>query len=529
MLKIVPTDEQDKIVELSKLATQLKISAYAGAAKTSTLVMVANANPVKSLMLTFNKALAVEARERFPQHVECRTTHSLAYQHQGVQMAHKLKRPSGRYQNVAGTGSEIGKFFRTGDFIYLLKGERETRRLKQGGVGVAIKETVARFEQSADNEMSLAHVSCTPCDIFLMRDKAAMRQYKTSVLGYAQRLWKLRTDLNSPVLATHDTYLKLYQLSRPCLGQYEIIYMDESQDVNPVVMDIFLSQQEKCRLFAVGDEYQNIYSWRGAVNGMLELDWQEASLTKSFRFGQEIGDLADMVLADDGKIITNVKGFEKLSTHVCISGELPREIWDSPYTMLFRTNSALISEAVSLLECGKNVHLEIDVGDFTKLIESAIALKDHELAKVKHESLLQYESWRELGEEAQIIKGELYRVWDMVEKGNAYRVLDILKNHKNMPNPDVILTTAHKAKGREWDVVILADDFADPWDKEGNWIGLNDMERNLLYVAITRAKKVLGYNYLTQEMINHCRVSGNDQLLKYLKDEERIVREIVGA
>lgn len=528
MFKIVPTDEQDKIVELSKVAQQLKISAYAGAAKTSTLVMVAAANPVKSLMLTFNKALAVEAKERFPQHVECRTTHSLAYQHEGVQMAHKLKRPSGRYQNVAGTGSEIGKFFRTGDFIYLLKGERETRRLKQGGVGVAIKETVARFEQSAEREMDTRHVSCTPCDIFMLRDPAAMRQYKASVLGYAQRLWKMRTDLNSPVLATHDTYLKLYQLSNPSLAQYEIIYMDESQDVNPVVMDIFLSQQKHSRLFAVGDEYQNIYSWRGAVNGMLELDWQEASLTKSFRFGQEIGDLSDKILAKDGRIITNVKGFEKLSTLVCLSQDLPASTWDNQYTQLFRTNSGLISEAVLLLEAGKNVHLEIDVGDFTKLIESAIALKNAEMSKVKHESLLQYESWRELAEEAQIIKGELYRVWDMVEKGKAYHILDILKNHQNMPNPDVILTTAHKAKGREWDVVILAEDFGDPYDKEGNWIGLNDMERNLLYVAATRAKKVLGYNYLTQEMIDHCKVSGYDSLSKELEREERIVREIIG-
>src|ERR1051325_3119097 len=178
---ITPTDEQNKIVELSKIVQQMKISAYAGAAKTSTLVMVAQANPVKSLMLSFNKALADEARNRFPSWVECRTTHSLAYQHFGAQMRDKLKRPSGAYKNVAGTGSEVGKYFKTGDFIYLLQGERESRRIKQGGVGVAIKETVARFEQSAEKRMTNKHVSCTPCDQWLLKDEAAMRAYRYMV------------------------------------------------------------------------------------------------------------------------------------------------------------------------------------------------------------------------------------------------------------------------------------------------------------------------------------------------------------
>lgn len=504
---IVPTDEQNNVVAMSKIHRAMKISAYAGAAKTSTLCMVANEMVVPSLMLTFNKSLADEAKDRFPSWVECRTTHSLAYASFGAQMRHKLKRPIGAYRNVAGTGTEIAKYFKTGDFIYMVEGERETRRMKAGGVGVAIKETVAKFEQSADEQLGYEHVSTTPCDQILLKDQKSMRAYRYLVLGAAVKLWALRTDLRSDVLATHDTYLKLFQLSKPDLSRYEVLYLDECQDVNAVVLDIFLRQEDKCRLYAVGDGYQNIYSWRGAQNAMLLLDWPEAKLSKSFRFGQEIGDLADIVLSHNGTKITSVKGWEKLSTQVMPSFELPAETFDNPYTILFRTNGALIFAAVELMERGKRVNLEIDVSDFTKLLDSAIELKRGNLPKVKHESLVQFGSWDECRVEAEAVKGELIRVYNMVENGSVYKILGVLSKHKNFPNPDVLLTTAHKSKGREFDVVILADDFPSPYNDNGEWIGLNDMERNLLYVALTRTKMLLGYNETVAAMIRRCSVT----------------------
>lgn len=504
MSLIVPTDEQNNVCEMSLIHRLMKISAYAGAAKTSTLCMVAERLVVPSLMLTFNKSLAVEARERFPSWVECRTTHSLAYASFGTQLQSKLKRPNGPYRNVAGTGTEISKYFKTGDFLYLIQGEREPRKMKAGGVGVAIKETVAKFEQSADETLEYRHVSVSPCDQILLNDPKSLQKFKALVLDCAKKLWQLRIDLRSDVLATHDTYLKLYQLSKPDLSQYEVLYLDECQDVNAVVLDIFLRQKDKCRLYAVGDGYQNIYSWRGAMNAMLSLDWPEARLSKSFRFGQEIGDLADMVLAMDGRKVTDVKGWEKLTTRCVPKHELGQDVWDAPYTMLFRTNGALILEAVDLLEQGKTVNLEIDVTDFTKLLDSAIELKNGNTAKVKHESLVQFSNWEECGTEANAVQGELLRVYNMVENRSVYKVLGVLSKHKNVAHPDVTLTTAHKSKGREFDTVILADDFPSPYNQQGEWVGLIDMERNLLYVALTRTKKILGYNSTVEAMISRC-------------------------
>jgi len=49
---------------------------------------------------------------------------------------------------------------------------------------------------------------------------------------------------------------------------------------------------------------------------------------------------------------------------------------------------------------------------------------------------------------------------------------------------DLVISTAHKAKGREWDRVQLASDFP-ARDR------CDDADRKLLYVAVTRAKLVL--------------------------------------
>ena len=61
---------------------------------------------------------------------------------------------------------------------------------------------------------------------------------------------------------------------------------------------------------------------------------------------------------------------------------------------------------------------------------------------------------------------------------------------------EIVVSTAHKAKGREWDVVRLAGDFKDPfiYNKKTTQWEASEEKRNLLYVAATRAKKTLYAN-----------------------------------
>ncbi|WP_240351889.1 ATP-binding domain-containing protein, partial [Pectobacterium brasiliense] len=58
-----------------------------------------------------------------------------------------------------------------------------------------------------------------------------------------------------------------------------------------------------------------------------------------------------------------------------------------------------------------------------------------------------------------------------------------------------VVSTAHRSKGLEWDTVILNDDFSDITDPLLSDAARTD-ETNLLYVATTRARKILVRNEL---------------------------------
>ena len=73
-----PTEEQQRIVASD--ARSLVVEAGAGTAKTTTLGLYAGARPrSRILYLAFNKSIQLEAAERMPPNVTCRTTHSIAW------------------------------------------------------------------------------------------------------------------------------------------------------------------------------------------------------------------------------------------------------------------------------------------------------------------------------------------------------------------------------------------------------------------------------------------------------------------
>jgi superfamily I DNA/RNA helicase len=74
-----PTQQQQNIISAAKERKNLSIQARAGAAKTTTCVMVAEEVVKPSLYISFNKDIAEEAKEKFPSHVVCQTIHSIAY------------------------------------------------------------------------------------------------------------------------------------------------------------------------------------------------------------------------------------------------------------------------------------------------------------------------------------------------------------------------------------------------------------------------------------------------------------------
>jgi hypothetical protein len=477
-----PTEQQQAAIDALKNPEikMLKVEAAAGSGKTSSLIMMSDEVQVPSLYLAFNKAIADEAAEKFSKHVTCKTTHSMAYAAFGAKLRDKLSRPTGRYVNVAGTGSEIAKFFKLSN----LKVNQDLT-ISANFLGLMAKETVARFEQSADDTLEFKH---TPKGLIADRaPEESVGYIRGEVLAVAKKLWAERINLKSQVLATHDTYLKLYQLSKPVFGGVEVLYVDEAQDTTPCVLDIVMNQADHMKVVFVGDRRQSIYQFRGAVNAMQTIEAETRYLTKSWRFGQVIADVATAVLEND-MVIT---GNEKIESKVGFEGVVDRS---KPYACLFRTNAALLTSAIEEIASGTEVAIEVDTKDFVKLMESALALFNGDMKNVKHDTFLPYMEWSEAVEESENDPG-MARVIKIVEENKAEHYIAVLKAHKNAKTPHVTFTTAHKSKGLQYPQVILGNDFKSPYDKKtGKWVGLSEEEINLLYVALTRAEYVLEYN-----------------------------------
>ncbi|GLP67164.1 hypothetical protein TUSST3_37860 [Streptomyces sp. TUS-ST3] len=69
--------------------------------------------------------------------------------------------------------------------------------------------------------------------------------------------------------------------------------LDEAQDANPVVEQIFLTLGEHAQLVMVGDSAQAIYHWRGAKDVMTGFDGTQLALSQSFRFGPDLAQEAN--------------------------------------------------------------------------------------------------------------------------------------------------------------------------------------------------------------------------------------------
>ena len=456
------------------------IGAGAGTGKTYVLSLCAGMAKKKSLLMVFGKDAQRDAESRFPPHVMVRTTHSLAYAGFGVKYERKLRRetgPNNKWINMGYTSMEIAMFFK-------MKNEKRGEEVVQRGMkGMLVKKTVDKYEQSSDPVITKAHIPSLAFETGVEKE----------VLKVANKLWKARLDTKSKVMITHDTYMKLYQLSKPIL-KYDVIYLDEAQDTSHCTLDIF-NRQKHAQLIMVGDEHQSIYGWRGSINAMKFSNGKKERLTQSFRFGPRVATIANAIL--DKEVVV---GYDKLNTRVGTCGVINGK---KHYTKLYRGNTALIMDAADLIKSGRRVNLEIDTKDFCNCLTSAKMLYTGEMKKVKHDTILPYSSWRELLDEADD-NAELKRIAKLVQMNKVGWMNKMLRGHKNTKWPQVTMTTAHKSKGREWDQVAIAQDYPSCLDKKtGDWIGLTEEEANTLYVACTRGKYALQYNSTVQEILDH--------------------------
>ncbi|BBC28840.1 hypothetical protein SGFS_001310 [Streptomyces graminofaciens] len=286
----------------------------------------------------------------------------------------------------------------------------------------------------------------------------------------------------------HDHYLKIWALTRPKIDA-DFLLLDEAQDTNPVVEQVFLGQREHAQLVMVGDSAQAIYQWRGAKDIMTGFDGTQLALSRSFRFGPLLAEEANRWLAIADAPL-------RLTGTTAVPTELGPVL--RPDAVLCRTNAGAMVQAMDLMAGGQRVGL---AGGGESLRALAVAARDlKEGRRTTHPELILFPSWGELQDYAAHDPAgrDLQPFVHLVDTHGTDAVLTAVARFAPEEHADVIVSTAHKAKGREWPRVKIADDFSPPQDSPaqddtGRALPgpIDDAEARLAYVAVTRTRQRL--------------------------------------
>jgi hypothetical protein len=480
-----PTPEQAEAIRLFGTGRSLAIEAGAGTGKTSTLVLLAHSTTRRGRYIAFNKAIVEESKSKFPANVDCSTAHSLAYRSviPGTRFAERL-RNSRRMKST-----EIADRLGLDEIVVELPGGERKRLARTYLAGLAMRG-VTRFCQSADREPTERHVPYVDgIDIPPVENGRRNRRNNDlvarSLVSAMRRAWADLSDEDGALPFKHDHYLKMWHLSGPRIDG-DFILFDEAQDANPVLVDIV--RQQRAQIVWVGDSQQSIYGFTGAVNALATVGADERTfLTQSFRFGPAVAEVANRVLTDlDAEL--RVVGHAPILSRV--------EAVASPDAILCRTNAMAVRNFLDSLDAGLRPHL---VGGGREVVDFAKGALDlMERGWTSHPELACFGSWGEVETyvEQDEQGGDLQLLVKLIGEFGAQTIIDALERMPREADADLVISTAHKSKGREWTSVRLAADFPPAPAAE---------ELRLLYVAVTRAKVTLdisavGYFELLDEI-----------------------------
>lgn len=494
------TEEQQAVVAAARElgpGQVLKIEACAGAGKTATLVEIARAMPqARFLYLAFNKNIVEDARQRFTPNVRIFTTHALAYAW----------------------------------FAYTY-GYAQLRDIRPA---LRIFDLEPLFPKAEQTEL-YSMLSSLKSFCYSALKEPLYKDVKTIFAA----------AMEGKIPLTHDIYLKAYQLyCQPKFRNYDYVLLDEGQDTNDVTMALF--SDNNCRRILVGDSHQSIYAFRGAVNALNRIEAEKTLyLTNSFRCPQEVLDRANWFLK---RYATDRDELKPMLS------KAPERALERRHSKAFitRTNAELIRRI-------REIRTD-SIGDYQllrlpeQIFATAVSLLAIQKGRPKqvHQSCKWLTRFRDIFEIKNFAEGcndlELLQNIKLIEDfGDELpdlferaQKLGSGRTEKSDPFP-LVLTTAHAAKGLEWDEVELAGDFAALCDLSGI-IGQQygkrkytvedfEQELNLYYVAVTRARRLLHdrtFNVVEYADAGKCPYDAEvREIEKELEAERSKTREVV--
>jgi DNA helicase II / ATP-dependent DNA helicase PcrA len=473
-----PTTEQHHIIEAARsTSSNLIVNALAGTGKTTTIEMICNAiTTIPILYLAFNKRIVVEAEKRMPSHTECRTQNSLGHRVWAQATGRRLVVASDKMRTIV--KAIIG----------------ELNRKDQGEAWEDYAETL-KWLQWAKRDGLVPDSWTGPCERAVTWDDfCLMHEDQPST----QQTYIINTALRRSILAAYEGGIDYDdQIYMPVLfggpwPKFPLVIIDEAQDWGPLghrMLDKLVTK----RLIAVGDPWQSIYAFKGAVcNGMSILrdrfEMEEYPLSVTWRVPKT------GVLRANGRVSwykaasTNPDG-EVIHLDEWGPAQIPAEA-----AIICRNNAPLLSMGFKLLKAGMPIKMVgFDIGAGLVRILKKLGPPD-----MKEQSIRDaIRRWAD----AQFSSGKSPAgVEDRVD------CLEILINNRNTLQEAIVhaeaifkrddikpiqLLSGHKAKGLEWPDVIHLDPWRIPskFAREGTeaW----EQELNVKYVIETRFKQRL--------------------------------------
>ena len=475
----------------------LVVEAAAGSGKTYTLVKALSLIPQdkRVLMTAFNKDIVKELTKKvkeFP-NVEVRTLHGLGMilTTRGLRIGGM--KPEGykytqliynHWQDLSKTN--INKLSRNARKSFV----ENTKKLVDFG-----RFYLATTRSEMIELMTKYDIPCVADEVDVALKVMAIGGKNLDSIDYTDMIWMPHI---------YDLHLQ------EC--EYDFIMVDECQDLNVAERNLVLRcLKEGGRLIAVGDSNQCIYGFSGSDPDSFRAiqsipNTVSMPLSISYRCPESVVKFAQNLVPS----IEAKQGAEEGVILDCVSLD---DVHDGDM-VLCRNNAPLLQVYCKLLEQGKRAYIRgSDVG---KNLQNIVigTHKDYLYTNLKRDGVFirlyedLFNSRKAIMERYGISQEDAMKHETIQAKLDMIRALEVLGADlttteeltkkiedifpKNDKGEGIMLSTVHKAKGLEADNVFIAcaslmpsKSALDEWQVQ--------QERNLMYVAYTRAKKVLGF------------------------------------
>ena len=448
---------EEQLAVINSKKENITVNAGPGTGKTTLLLAIAKANPDKKhLILCFNSTIKTEIEEKLKKqninNAIVKTFHGLAYSF--------FKKSKKNYF----TNFSNRRLDENLDYFFLYEIMKKLNFVELY-MDFRIEDTMIVLRKFFSSSKKLED-----CIDGSITDKKTI-DYCKSVLQF------LSTNPDYPMF--HELYIKRFQMLKPTLPNIDTILVDEYQDVSECYLDIINSICKNKKSVRVGDTYQKIYGYNGAI-GMKDCDFK---LTNSYRVGKETSDYCNNLLSKffENPILLN--GINKNSTF----GKCPED----NYVKIFRKNKTLILELIDNMKNGIPIVISqktIDELKFYKIIISKLRNYNSKYKGIDMQNVSDLEYIYKLSKDSRIKR--------FISLSSSYsydELLEILSHEELLIPEDKIKNnsyiryiTAHRCKGMEFSYVKIADDFP-----EEDELIENLDEIYIKFVAMTRSNNIL--------------------------------------